>query len=460
MLRKMLIYGLGTFSSKLLIFLILPIYTRVISPTDYGYFDVLLTDILLVSSIAFVEIWSGVLRYFIDNPERESKLSILRSVYNCIWIFCIFYVIGLGILSFIIEVKYWPETIICGISYMLFNMSNCIARGDQKNRIYVISGLIGTSINCLLSLVFCVYLELSVNYLLVATSFGYIFATIYVEKQLHFLKDAFHAPIDIENTKNLIRFCFPLMINSIAYSFLTMYNKNYILNNFGEAESGFFAIANKFAAFISIATSIYQQAWQEESYLIYNDTKNKQQLYSKNIELFISVVGFSVGIIILVIGLGFEWIVGDSYVQAKMLVPVAIWGGFFSTFAGVIGNVMGAEKSTARLFISTAIGGVFNMVCVNMIGKLYRTQGVNLIIFLSFTLMTIVRYLIIKKEHRVILRMKPQILLIFEIILSVIVYMLDLTILSIFTIGILVYIFGVKNQMMIKKLYKTLTLKF
>ena len=100
------------------------------------------------------------------------------------------------------------------------------------------------------------------------------------------------------------------------------------------------------------------------------------------------------------------------------------------------------------------------MVCVNMIGKLYRTQGVNLIIFLSFTLMTIVRYLIIKKEHRVILRMKPQILLIFEIILSVIVYMLDLTILSIFTIGILVYIFGVKNQMMIKKLYKTLTLKF
>ncbi|MDU3118284.1 MAG: hypothetical protein E7B18_00540 [Clostridium sp.] len=100
MLKKIIIYGLGTFSSKLLVFLVLPIYTRVIAPSDYGYFDVILTDTFLVSSIAFVEIWSGILRYFIDNPTRENKLSILRSFYSCIWILAIFYIIGLGALSY------------------------------------------------------------------------------------------------------------------------------------------------------------------------------------------------------------------------------------------------------------------------------------------------------------------------------------------------------------------------
>lgn len=454
MLKKIIIYGLGTFSSKLLVFLVLPIYTRVIAPSDYGYFDVILTDTFLVSSIAFVEIWSGILRYFIDNPTRENKLSILRSFYSCIWILAIFYIIGLGALSYVIEIKYWPETIICGAAYMMFNVSNCIARGDQKNKIYVISGMIGTTINCFFSLLFCVYLKLGVNYLLLATAFGYIFATIYVEAKLHFFRDAFHVSINVESIKNLIHFCLPLMVNSIAYSFLTMYNKNYILNNFGEAESGFYAIANKFAAFISIVTSIYQQAWQEESYLIYNNKENKKQLYAKNIELFICVVGFSIGIIILLIGLFFEWIVGDAYLQAKMLIPAAIWGVFFSTFAGVVGNVMGAEKTTTRLFLSTMIGGLFNVVCVNILGIEHRTQGVNFIILMSFALMTIVRYLMIKRKYGVVLKYQSQILLIFELLISIVIYMLDIPIVSIFTICALVFVWGIVNRKQIKKLMK------
>ena len=36
MAKKILIYGLGIFFSKIIVFLIIPIYTRSFSTTDYG----------------------------------------------------------------------------------------------------------------------------------------------------------------------------------------------------------------------------------------------------------------------------------------------------------------------------------------------------------------------------------------------------------------------------------------
>lgn len=46
MAKKILIYGLGIFFSKIIVFLLIPIYTRCFSTTDYGYYDVLVTNLL------------------------------------------------------------------------------------------------------------------------------------------------------------------------------------------------------------------------------------------------------------------------------------------------------------------------------------------------------------------------------------------------------------------------------
>ena len=138
----------------------------------------------------------------------------------------------------------------------------------------------------------------------------------------------------------------------------------------------------------------------------------------------------------------------------KNVDPSGYLGRFFSTFAGVVGNVMGAEKTTTRLFLSTMIGGLFNVVCVNILGIEHRTQGVNFIILMSFALMTIVRYLMIKRKYGVVLKYQSQILLIFELLISIVIYMLDIPIVSIFTICALVFVWGIVNRKQIKKLMK------
>ena len=450
MSRKIVIYGIGTLTSKLLVFLLLPIYTRVIDPTDYGYYDVLSTNVLLITSISFFEIWSGILRYFLEKKELRNKLIILRSIYKYLLFSTVIYILILYWLNqFVIEIKFWLESFLLGISYVLFNTTNCVCRGTNKNYDYVISGVISTFVSSILSIYFCVYMQFNVNFLILSTAIGYFISALYVEIKFKFYRMSLCYSVNKAISKKIFHFCFPLMINSVAYSCLTMYNKNFIFNYFGESESGYYAIANKFAALIAIATSIYQQAWQEESYIVYNNP-NKFVLYKKNVEYFISLVGLAIPLIVLSIGVCFNWLIGEDYIGAYVLVPSAIWGGFFSTFSGVIGNILGAEKITKKIFTSTLLGGGINIFLVNSIGVHYGTIGINTIILLAFMIITLVRYWLVKNNAFFIDR-KYIFLLLAEVVLSTWIYLSQNGLLFAISIVIFGIIFLLQNKQILFK---------
>ena len=112
MAKKILIYGLGIFFSKIIVFLLIPIYTRCFSTTDYGYYDVLVTNLTMLVSIAFIEVWSGTLRFMFDyeNPYKP-----IKAVIKIIPFLGIFYFIGILILSVIMDIKYPSVTVLFGL---------------------------------------------------------------------------------------------------------------------------------------------------------------------------------------------------------------------------------------------------------------------------------------------------------------------------------------------------------
>ena len=80
MLKNLLIYSAGIFFSKILVFFLIPIYTYYLVPSDYGYYDVLVSNMQLLVCIAFLEIWNGVLRYMFDYDDIKDKNIVVKSV--------------------------------------------------------------------------------------------------------------------------------------------------------------------------------------------------------------------------------------------------------------------------------------------------------------------------------------------------------------------------------------------
>ena len=70
------IYFVGTVLTKLISFLLLPLYTSYISPADYGTYDLYNAYIMFLCSVLFLDIWSGIMRFMYEYTGENRKKPI------------------------------------------------------------------------------------------------------------------------------------------------------------------------------------------------------------------------------------------------------------------------------------------------------------------------------------------------------------------------------------------------
>jgi len=73
------IYGLGGLVSRILAVLLLPLYTRYLSPSDYGKVETLIALTTVIGIVLRMGIHSAFFRFYFDSPEPVARLRVLRT---------------------------------------------------------------------------------------------------------------------------------------------------------------------------------------------------------------------------------------------------------------------------------------------------------------------------------------------------------------------------------------------
>ena len=80
------LYFLGNVLTKLIGFLMLPIFTEYLNTNEYGYYDVANTYLNLVISFLFLDIYVSIMRFIYDQKETETAY---RPIFNSFLIFTV-----------------------------------------------------------------------------------------------------------------------------------------------------------------------------------------------------------------------------------------------------------------------------------------------------------------------------------------------------------------------------------
>lgn len=411
MLKRIIIYGIGTFFSKILVFLMVPIYTRIFPTADFGYYDVLVADVQMVVSIAFVEVWSGIIRFMFDDKDRYRPIKTYLKILPYLFLL---YLIGLFMLSRIISVKFPIITGLYGLLYLQFSVSNSICRGLEENIKYIISGIISTVVSCSFSILFSVFMHLGIEYILVSQCVGYAIAIVYVEFTTKSIFKCIKSEYQKGSIKELCKYCIPLMMNSFSFLFLGTFNKNIIFRNLGEECSGIYAYVNKFSAIISVLLSIYALAWQEQAFLSANDDSREVQ-YSHYLNNFFEIVGLSMPIYIIVSIIMSPYIGGTQYINSELYIPLVILSSYIANVSGVLSTVIAVNKKTNNIFISTAVGAVVNVVIAKLTIKNFGINAASLSLCIGFFVTSIMRYIFATREFKLDLEFKSSVIVVVEI---------------------------------------------
>jgi O-antigen/teichoic acid export membrane protein len=458
MLKNLLIYSAGIFFSKVLVFFLIPIYTHYLAPSEYGYYDVLIGTMQLLVSIAFIEIWNGVLRYMFDYEYFSEKINVVKSVLYMTVPLLAFMLCGLLLISFIVEIRFFAQTILYIISYAFLQTLQGVARGFEKNRLYVISGVVATLVSCLLSIYFVVFLGKGVSFILTALVVGNIVALAILFNELNIVALLKNAVVDYAICKEIFIFCLPLLLNTIAYTFLDIFDKNYLLDKLGEDQIAYYAVASKFAAIIAVVASIYQLAWQEYSFR-YANSENKDEIYTLSVNTYLKFMGLSIPIAVVLVSLTFDLLIGGAYRPALVLVPLAMLTAFVGSVSGVLGNLFAVIKKSKYFFVTTLAGAVVNIILLVLLTPIILIQAINVSLFCGFLVISIYRFKVVSSYMCIILNKQVILMIGFTSLIAFLPYIFPTLLMHLCSLLFLLGVWYYINRDIITSLINALKIK-
>jgi O-antigen/teichoic acid export membrane protein len=78
--KDTLIYGLGSTVGGIVGFLLLPLYTHYLTPSDYGYLAIFVVVQALVQTIATFGLAGGLIRYYLMANDEQEKKTVLSTI--------------------------------------------------------------------------------------------------------------------------------------------------------------------------------------------------------------------------------------------------------------------------------------------------------------------------------------------------------------------------------------------
>lgn len=214
--KTTIIYFIGTFGSKLLIFFLLPLYSNYLSTEQYGNLNLITNLVPLIGPIFTLQITETIFRFLCTAKEEEKSKYISNAVFLLLFGLSLFVIIYIP-LAIITKFEYT-------ILFMAYFITNYLAiflqqvlRGFGKNIDYSVTGIISTLSQLLINILMIkVIYEKSI---LLATTMGSIFIMIYTLFRIKFFKYINIKLISKTIIKEMLKYSLPLIPNQISWWF-------------------------------------------------------------------------------------------------------------------------------------------------------------------------------------------------------------------------------------------------
>src|SRR4051812_50065907 len=79
--RHSMVYGLGSIVARVLGVLLLPLYTRYLSPSDYGLIETLVALSAVLTALVAQAMKSAFFRFYFDSSEPARRLLVVRTAF-------------------------------------------------------------------------------------------------------------------------------------------------------------------------------------------------------------------------------------------------------------------------------------------------------------------------------------------------------------------------------------------
>lgn len=369
LLKNSAIITIANIGSKLLSFILVPFYSRMLTEGEFGIADALINSIPLIVSVITLYISDATIIF-----GKDRRYDIRRVLSNSIIIS-----LGSGLLLFMLYpvLRIWMDGVqlllilLCILATAIYHVLEQYARAIGRMKTYAGGGVLFSVVLFVATLVLLGPLQMRVQGFLLAYLLAYLAADIFYFFALPVAENFSFRLFDLPLLKQMLFYCVPLIPSVLMWWVIAMSDRYMIIWMIGAGAAGLYAMASKIPAILNLLSNIFFQAWRV-SVIDEWKSEEKHTFYSRICRVYIFLLAVAVSLLMVVSKPIFAYLLDSCYYAAVSVIPFLLIAALFSAMEIFFGSMLTTAKDTRSVFISTIAGAlvniVFNLLLIPLLG--------------------------------------------------------------------------------------------
>lgn len=402
LMKNTMIIAIGNICTKCISFFMLPLYTSLLSTSEYGTVDMIHVIVSLSVIIMTFQLEQAVFRYLIeargDSEKQKDYITTTMVFVGTVNVVCITI---LSIFFRIINYQYTfyvIATIVVSIIGAIFLQ---VTRGLGYTIVYAMGSFISGSLNVILNVLFIAFLGWKVDGMLLAALIANLVSSFYVGLKIKIWTFLQFQNFKICSLKELLKYSIPLIPNTICWWIIKGSDKVVINAFIGVAANGIYSVAYKFPSIFSMITNVFHISWTESTAENIESDDNVvfvQQVMNKTIRIY-STVNIS---IIAIMPFVFSFFVSEGFKEAYFYIPLLMTGSLFHSIANLYGSLYTALKKTNEIAKTTFLAAIINLGINIILVKYIGIYAAAVSTVLAYAIITYIRHKRILNDIKIV----------------------------------------------------------
>jgi O-antigen/teichoic acid export membrane protein len=393
--RHSVIYGFGSLVSRFLAVLLLPIYTRYLSPADYGLIETLIALSAILTVLLAAGVKSAFFRFYFDEPEEAGKRRVIRTSF---WFTMVMGTVGLAVglvlAGPISELLFGTgdhadlvRAAFVGLwAHVNYEQMTSLFRVEQRSTAYLIATLINLGLTVGATVLLVVVLEKGPIGVIVGNFIGTL---IVYTGLLAYRREQLGLEWDRPLLREMNRFGMPLVPSALFLWALNFSDRFFLVKLAGPREVGLYSIGVRVASAIILLLAAFRTAWPAFAYSI-EDDEEAARTYSFVLTYLVALTSWMA----LALGVLAPWLVRlltteEFYSAERVVAPLAFAAAAFGAYIVVVIGIGRARRTRSNWVITgaaAALNVILNVALIpefGMMGAAVATVGAYATLFLG-----------------------------------------------------------------------------
>ncbi|MBP1618462.1 MAG: hypothetical protein H6Q14_2289 [Bacteroidetes bacterium] len=368
LIKGTFIYAIGNIGSKLIMVLMLPLYTYFLSKEDFGYYDLSMTILFLSISFVTLDLRDGVFRFLLHKQDEDHFKQVISSAFTVIWGNSFIVTLLTTLLNFFYPIQYFPYLLLTLLSYCVFDVQVQALRGINKTLAFVQVNILSAFLACGLCFILLKYGELGIRSFYIANIVSRLVCIVYIEWRVGFFSLYYSWKSTFpEQIQALLKYTLPLIPGVACWWLISSSCRLFITHFLGFEENGVFAIALRFSDMLFLISIIFYQSWQEIAIREYR-SKDKDVFFSKVFNQYFFILVFLALAASFFIKVFFDLFIGAAYSESLLYICLMLASVVFTGMSAFLDLgyqcSLQSSKSLPSIVSATLLNLILNFILI------------------------------------------------------------------------------------------------